>query len=148
MVPNASTRTAPLSGYSAGCAPGAGAVSAADVVDVGVVEHGRHKSADGKFLGRRKVKPKLLAIINDACTGCAGSPVCQIYCPVDDCMRLVPADDAFPYGRIWVDPLKCVGCRKCVRRGPDDTFLEGCPWDAIDMVSTREWEAAHGVLPY
>ena len=112
------------------------------------VSRAPHKTADGKFLGRRKVKPKLLAVIAEACTGCAGAPVCQIYCPVDDCMVLQPAEDAFPYGRIWVDPLKCVGCRKCVRRGPEGLFLEGCPWDAIDMISTAAWEAEHGELPY
>ncbi len=106
------------------------------------------KSADGKFAGRRAKKPKLLAVITDACTGCSGSPVCQIYCPVDDCMLLSPADDAFPFGRIWVDPLKCVGCRKCISRGPEETFLDGCPWDAILMVPTSEWEEQHGMLPF
>ncbi len=106
------------------------------------------KSADGKFVGQRAKKPKLLAVITDACTGCSGSPVCQIYCPVDDCMLLVDADDAFPFGRIWVDPLKCVGCRKCISRGPEETFLEGCPWDAILMVPTSEWEEQHGFLPF
>lgn len=106
------------------------------------------KNVDGRFIGRRKVKPKLLAVITDACTGCAGAPVCQIYCPVDECMLLVPAADAFPYGRIWVDPLKCVGCKKCVSRGPGELFLDGCPWDAIIMVPTPAWEAEYGELPY
>jgi ferredoxin len=106
------------------------------------------KNAEGRFIGRRKVKPKLLAVITDACTGCAGAPVCQIYCPVDECMLLVPAEDAFPYGSIWVDPLKCVGCKKCITNGPRETFLDGCPWDAIVMVPTAEWEAEHGPLPY
>jgi ferredoxin len=106
------------------------------------------KNAEGKFIGRRKVKPKLLAVITDECTGCAGSPVCQIYCPVDECMLLVPAADAFPYVRIWVDPLKCVGCKKCVSHGPADVLLDGCPWDAIRIVATPEWEAEYGTLPY
>lgn len=106
------------------------------------------KSADGRFVGQRAKKPKLLAVITDACTGCSGAPVCQIYCPVDDCMILVAADDARPFGRIWVDPLKCVGCRKCMSRGPEETFLEGCPWDAILMVPTSEWEEQHGLLPF
>ncbi len=106
------------------------------------------KSAAGKFAGRRAKKPKVLAVITDACTGCSGAPVCQIYCPVDDCMLLVRAEDAFPFGRIWVDPLKCVGCRKCISRGPEETFLEGCPWDAILMVPTTEWEEQHGILPF
>lgn len=106
------------------------------------------KKVDGKFVGRRKVKPKLLAVITDACTGCAGAPVCQPYCPVDECMLLEDARDAFPFRRIWVDPLKCVGCKKCVTRGPEGTFLDGCPWDAIEMVRTSDWEAEHGELPY
>jgi ferredoxin len=106
------------------------------------------KSVDGKFVGRRTKKPKLLAVITDACTGCSGAPVCQIYCPVENCMLLVPAEDAFPFGRVWVDPLKCVGCKKCISRGPADTYLEGCPWDAIVMVPTTEWEKHHGLLAF
>jgi ferredoxin len=130
MAPSASPSTAPSSGSSRGLRPG------------------DHKNADGKFIGRRVKKPKLLAVITEACTGCAGAPVCQPYCPVDECMLVVPAEDAFPYARIWVDPLRCVGCKKCVTRGPEDTFLDGCPWDAIRMVPTAEWEAEHGELPY
>jgi len=107
-----------------------------------------HKNLDGKFIGRRKAKPKVLAMITDDCTGCAGAPVCQPYCPVDECMLLVPAADAFPFVRIWVDPLKCVGCKKCVTRGPQGAFLDGCPWDAIVLVPTPEWEAIHGDLAY
>ena len=106
------------------------------------------KSADGKFIGRRAKKPKRLAVITDVCTGCAGAPVCQLYCPVEECMILVPAEDAFPYGRIWVDPLKCIGCKKCISRGPEETFLDGCPWDAIAMVPTTEWEQENGILPF
>lgn len=105
------------------------------------------KNRDGKFIGRRKVKPKLLAVITDACTGCSGSPVCQIYCPVDECMLLVAAETP-PFQRIWVDPLRCVGCKKCISRGPEGTFLDGCPWDAIQMIATQEWESEHGELPY
>jgi len=109
---------------------------------------GSRKTPAGRFTGRRAKKPKLLAVITGACTGCAGAPVCQIYCPVDDCMLLVPAEDTVGYGCIWVDPLKCVGCKKCVTRGPEDTFLEGCPWDAIVMVPTAEWETEYGELAY
>lgn len=106
------------------------------------------KNLAGQFVGRRKVKPKTLAVITEACTGCAGSPVCQPYCPVEECMVLVPDERAYPLQRVVVDPLKCVGCKKCLSRGPDCTFLDGCPWDAIVMVSTRDWEAEHGELPY
>lgn len=97
---------------------------------------------------RRKKKPRELAVINDGCTGCAGSPVCQTLCPVDDCMILVKNDAAPAFERIWVDPLKCIGCRKCITKGPMDLLLEGCPWDAIDMVPTEQFEAKDGVLPY
>jgi ferredoxin len=109
---------------------------------------GGKKDASGRFVGRRKTKPKFLAVVTDACTGCAGSPVCQLECPVRDCMPLVPADDLFPGGRVVVDPLKCVGCGKCVAQGPDGMLLRGCPWDAIVLVPTAQWEAEHGVLPY
>ena len=136
MDPSATPSTVPSSGSSTQTPAGTPAARAAS------------KSADGRFIGRRAKKPKQLAVITETCTGCAGAPVCQIYCPVDECMILVAAEDAFPYGRIWVDPLKCVGCRKCLSRGPDGTFLEGCPWDAIAMVPTTDWEAAHGSLPY
>lgn len=63
-------------------------------------------------------------------------------------MLLVPATDALPFGKIWVDPLKCVGCRKCLSDGPQEIFLDGCPWDAIVMVATSEWEKVHGELEY
>ncbi|HZV02944.1 MAG TPA: 4Fe-4S ferredoxin, partial [Planctomycetota bacterium] len=58
---------------------------------------------------KRKRKPKILAWINDNCTGCAGSPVCQDLCPVEDCMVLVANEAAPIFNRIWVDPLKCIG---------------------------------------
>lgn len=109
---------------------------------------GRVRAVGGKFAGRRKVKPKVLAVVTEACTGCGGSPVCQPYCPVEDCMVLVSDPGAFPFQRIEIDPLKCVGCKKCVGRGPDRIFLDGCPWDAIRLVPMREWEALHGELPY
>ena len=53
-----------------------------------------------------------------------------------------------PFGRIEVDPLLCIGCKLCTSKGPEGTFLEGCPWDAIDMVPIEEWEAKYGRLPY
>lgn len=106
------------------------------------------RDRQGRFAGRRAKKPKVLAVVNDVCTGCAGAPVCQVWCPVDECMLLVEAADAFPYGRIWVDPLKCVGCKKCVAQGPGGSFVEGCPWDAIALVPTHEWERQHGQLPW
>ncbi len=95
----------------------------------------------------RKKVPKILAVINDCCTGCAGSPACVDYCPVSECMYWIPDPDHPPFGIIEVDPMLCIGCKLCASKGPDGSFLEGCPWDAIDMVPTAEWEAVHGKLP-
>lgn len=96
----------------------------------------------------RKKIPKILAVINECCTGCAGSPACVDYCPVEDCMYWVPDPDHPPFGIIRVDPLLCIGCKLCTSKGPDGAFLEGCPWDAIDMVPVEEWEDVYGKLPY
>ena len=97
---------------------------------------------------KRKRKPHILAVINECCTGCAGSPACVEYCPVEDCMYWAPDFEHPPFGRIVVDPLLCIGCKLCTSKGPEGAFLEGCPWDAIDMVPLAEWEAKHGPLPY
>ena len=102
----------------------------------------------GQNTNRRKRKPKELAVITDCCTGCAGSPVCQTLCPVENCMQLIHDDAVNPFGYIWVDPLKCIGCKKCLTKGPDGTWLDGCPWNAIVMQATPEWETENGVLPY
>lgn len=93
----------------------------------------------------RKRKPKKLAVINESCTGCSGSPACVEYCPVDSCMFWIPDEDNPPFGRIEVDKAVCIGCARCTSKGPDGSFLEGCPWDAIEMVDTAQWEAEHGV---
>lgn len=108
----------------------------------------KHEPKSKGLTNQRKKVPKILAIINECCTGCAGSPACVDYCPVEDCMYWVPDPDHPPFGVIRVDPLLCIGCKLCTSKGPDGAFLEGCPWDAIDMVPTPEWEAVHGKLPY
>ncbi|MFZ0804833.1 MAG: hypothetical protein WAN03_01565, partial [Candidatus Sulfotelmatobacter sp.] len=59
----------------------------------------------------RKKKPKELAVITECCTGCAGSPACVEYCPVEDCMFWVPDEDNPPFGRIQIDPILCIGCK-------------------------------------
>ncbi|MFZ0821761.1 MAG: hypothetical protein WAM91_16980 [Candidatus Acidiferrales bacterium] len=97
---------------------------------------------------QRKRKPHILAVINEQCTGCSGSPACVDYCPVDSCMYWVPDSDHPPFGKIVVDPLLCIGCKLCTSKGPDGAFLEGCPWDAIDMVPLAEWEGENGSLPF
>src|SRR5580700_2038726 len=45
----------------------------------------------------RKKKPKELAVITECCTGCAGSPACVEYCPIEDCMFWVPDEDHTPF---------------------------------------------------
>jgi len=97
---------------------------------------------------KRKRKPHIVAVINEMCTGCSGSPACVEYCPVADCMFWVPDSDHPPFGRILVDPLLCIGCKLCTSKGPDGSFLEGCPWDAIDMVPLAEFEGKYGVMPF
>ena len=97
---------------------------------------------------KRKRKPALVAVINDCCTGCSGSPACVDYCPIENCMIWIPDDDHPPFGRIEVDPLLCIGCKLCTSKGPEGTFLDGCPWDAIDMVAIKSYEGSHGSLPY
>jgi ferredoxin len=94
----------------------------------------------------RKKKPKELAVITECCTGCAGSPACVEYCPVEDCMFWVADEDSTPFGRIAVDPILCIGCKKCLSKGPDGCFLDGCPWDAIVMVDTVEVEKEVGPM--
>ncbi len=96
----------------------------------------------------RKKKPKEIAVITECCTGCAGSPACVPYCPVTDCMFWVPDEDHPPFGRIQVDPQLCIGCKKCTSKGPDGSFLDGCPWDAIEMVDIKEAEAIYGEMKY
>src|SRR6267154_553480 len=81
-------------------------------------------------------------------TGCAGSPACVEYCPVEDCMFWVPDEDNPPFGRIQIDPLQCIGCKKCLSKGPDGCFLDGCPWDAIVMVDIAEVEKEVGPRAY
>jgi len=97
---------------------------------------------------KRKRKPHIMAVINESCTGCAGSPACVEYCPVEDCMYWSPDGDHPPFGRIIVDPLLCIGCKLCTSKGPDGAFLEGCPWDAIDMIPLAEFETQNGTMPY
>ena len=102
-----------------------------DIVD----KHWPMSEGDGK--AARKKKPRILAITTDCCTGCAGSPACIEYCPIEACMFWVPDEDHPPFGRIEVDPYLCIGCQKCISKGPDGAFLDGCPWDAIEMIPKR-----------
>jgi ferredoxin len=47
-----------------------------------------------------------------------------------------------------VDPILCIGCKKCVSKGPDGCFLDGCPWDAIVMVDIAEVEKVVGAMTF
>lgn len=94
----------------------------------------------------RKRKPKQLAVINESCTGCSGSPVCIELCPIADCMFLVQDEDAPVFGVIKIDHTVCIGCKKCTSQGPMGVYLEGCPWDAIDMVALEDFETDFGDL--
>ncbi len=97
--------------------------------------------SEGSMTGNRKKKPALVAVTTENCTGCAGSPVCINYCPVDECMYWIQDEDHPPFGRIEVDAQTCIGCKQCIAKGPDGTLLDGCPWDAIEMVPISEVEA-------
>src|SRR5438874_10697563 len=108
-----------------------------------VEKHEPMSVGDGK--ATRKKKPRILAITTDCCTGCAGSPACVEYCPIEACMFWIPDEDHPPFGRIEVDPYLCIGCQKCISKGPDGAFLDGCPWDAIEMIPTEDWEMMHGI---
>src|SRR5947207_2454836 len=68
----------------------------------------KHEPRSKGLTHPRKKKPKELAVITECCTGCAGSPACVEYCPVEDCMFWVPDEDHPPFGRIQVDPLLLV----------------------------------------
>jgi ferredoxin len=58
----------------------------------------------------------LLAVMNENCSSCAGSPICEAHCPVDDCINLLyeemPGGGLKPY-RVFVDNDKCIGCQMC-----------------------------------
>ena len=108
----------------------------------------KHEPRSKGIATARKKKPKELAVITECCTGCAGSPACVEYCPVEDCMFWVPDEDNPPFGRIQIDPIQCIGCKKCLSKGPDGCFLDGCPWDAIVMVDIAEVEKEVGPMAY
>ena len=119
------------------------ALSGETTVEPGIIRK-EFPMSEGKTTLRKK-KPRQLAIINDKCTGCAGSPVCVDYCPVEMCMFWVPDPDAPPFGIIEVDKSTCIGCARCMTKGPEGMQLDGCPWDAIEMVDTKDWEVQTGV---
>jgi ferredoxin len=58
----------------------------------------------------------LLAVMDENCSSCAGSPLCEAHCPVDECINLIyeelPGGGLKPY-RVFVDNDKCIGCQMC-----------------------------------
>src|SRR3712207_8159453 len=80
-----------------------------------IQKHWPMSVGDGK--AARRKKPRILAVTTDCCTGCAGSPACIEYCPIEGCMFWVPDEDHPPFGRIEVDPYLCIGCQKCISKG-------------------------------
>lgn len=93
----------------------------------------RQPMSHGRTDLRRK-PPRFLAVVNETCTGCAGSPVCIDCCPVEACIYWVPDVDSSPFGRVAIDLTTCIGCAKCASKGPHGILLDGCPWRAIDML--------------
>jgi ferredoxin len=117
-----------------------------------------YKTIDGetyavpKDVRPRKKTPPLVVVMNDNCTSCSGSPMCQTECPVD-CIHLVLQEER-PV-RVWVDNDTCIGCMNCVsyefrpkhvNLGDVEKNCEAlnhkdlaekdgvCPWDAIEIL--------------
>lgn len=79
-------------------------------------------------------RKRQVAFIDETCTGCAGAPVCRMFCPTEGALEYVDDESSFLFKRMRVNPEKCVGCRSCVARGYLGAYIEGCPWNAISMV--------------
>jgi len=54
--------------------------------------------------------------MDENCSSCAGSPLCELHCPVENCINLLYeqtlAGGLKPY-RVWIDNDKCIGCQMC-----------------------------------
>ena len=72
-------------------------------------------------------KKRMVAVIDECCTGCA-----------DGALEYISDDSSFHFKRMRVNPEKCIGCRICVTRGYKGARIEGCPWNAITMETRAE----------
>src|SRR3989304_7733271 len=67
-------------------------------------------------VAKKRKGTALLAVIDENCSSCAGSPLCEVHCPVDECINLLyeelPEGGLKPY-RVWVDNDKGIGCQMC-----------------------------------
>lgn len=89
---------------------------------------------------RAVARKRQVAFIDDTCTGCAGVPVCRMYCPTEGALEYVPDESSLHFKRMRVNPEKCLGCRSCVTRGYLGSYIEGCPWNAITMIPLKNGE--------
>ncbi|MCZ6480711.1 MAG: 4Fe-4S binding protein [candidate division NC10 bacterium] len=81
---------------------------------------------------KKKRRPRLMAVVNDSCTGCEA---CIPFCPVD-CIDHEPSGT---YTGAVIPPVRirwheCIGCLICAR------VCDGMAWEAIDMIPIDDFE--------
>ena len=103
--------------------------------------------SDGDGKATQQERPRILAITTDCCTGCAGSPACIEYCPIEACMFWVCPDGQIirPSAASKSIHTSASDVRSAPARARMAPFLDGCPWDAIEMIPTDDWEAMHDI---
>src|SRR6185436_13503098 len=88
-------------------------------------------------INEKKKKPKIVAVVDeDNCTGCQA---CVPFCPVD-CIEPVPKEKYnIPIPPVQIRFNECIGCSICAR------VCTNMTWDAIEMLSTPEFEAKYKI---
>ena len=79
-------------------------------------------------------KKRFVASIDESCTGCAGTPICIMFCPAEGALEYYCDESSPHFKRMRVNSEKCIGCRSCLTRGYLDARIEGCPWNAVSMI--------------
>ncbi|MBI4392009.1 MAG: hypothetical protein HY575_08980 [candidate division NC10 bacterium] len=84
----------------------------------------------------KKKRPRLMAVVNDNCTGCEA---CIEFCPV----LCIDHPQPEQYTGVVIPPVRirwheCIGCQICAR------VCEGLAWNAIDMIPIDEFERRFG----